>query len=95
MLFRAGKTIRMLAAAGAAATPSFGVGPVGTAAAAVPVPTRSACGMSYDPLLYTASPSGPCTEFSIPFTSVTPLAGGGSQYTHTDANGTVTSIAIP
>lgn len=95
MLFRARKSMRLVAAAGAAATPSFGVGPAAAAAAAAPVPTRPACGMTYDPLLSKASALGACGEVWIPFSSVTPLPSGGSQYVHTDANGIVTSIAIP
>jgi hypothetical protein len=52
MVFRARKSVRLLAAAGAAATPSFGVGTSRAAAATAPTPAPPVCGMRFDPVLH-------------------------------------------
>jgi hypothetical protein len=64
MVFRARKSVRLLAAAGAAATPSFGVGTT-RAAAAAPVKTPAECGMRFDRLLSTEALSFHCSVSGV------------------------------
>jgi hypothetical protein len=74
MVFRARKSVRVLAAAGAAATPSFGVGTT-RAAAASPVKTPAQCGMRFDRVMSTdAMTFRHCSEAGVVTTIDVPAA---------------------
>jgi hypothetical protein len=93
MIFRARKSWRVLAAAGAAATPSFGVGT--TRAAAAPVTTPPECGQTYDPSLHRLPVLDACGIKVSPFAGVTTLPSGGTSYSYRSVGGSLATVTVP